>query len=110
MDLPNFLTLLTCGEIVISGHRIGLYSLIDLVERGFSPNEIFEEFPTLDPELIRQVVVFHETHRAEVDRYVAEYRADLDRQETNSVPNPAVLRIRRLMAERAASGKSSADS
>lgn len=110
MDLPDFLTRWPNGEIVITGHRIGLYSVIDLVERGFSPDEIFEEFPTLELELIRRVIVFHETHRAEVDAYVADYRADLNRQETASVPSPAVLRIRRLMAERAASGKSSADS
>jgi uncharacterized protein (DUF433 family) len=110
MELPNFLTRWPNGEIVITGHRIALYSLIDLVERGFSPDEILEEFATLDLELIRQVIAFHETHRAELDAYVTGYRADLERQETASLPSPAVLRIRRLIAERAASGQSSADS
>ena len=82
MDLPNFLTQWPSGEIVVTGHRIGLYSLMDLVERGFSPAEIREEFPTLDLELIRRVVEFHETHRAQVDAYVPKYRADLDLQES----------------------------
>jgi uncharacterized protein (DUF433 family) len=110
MDLPDFLTLWPKGEIVLTGHRIGLYSVIDLAERGCSPDEIREEFPTLDRDLIRKVIAFRESHRAEVDAYIAEYRADLDRQETAAVPSPAALRIRRLLAERVASGQSSANS
>ncbi len=110
MNLPNFLTQWPNGEIVITGHRIGLYSLIDLVESGRSPDEIRDELPSLDLELIRRVIAFREAHRPEVDTYVAEYRADLERQESASNPSPALLRIRRLIAERAASGQSSADS
>jgi hypothetical protein len=48
------------------------------------------------------VIAFRDVHPAEVDAYVAEYRADLDRQEAASEPSPAVLRIRRRMAEKAA--------
>ena len=110
MDLPDFLTLWPGGEIVLTGHRIGLYSVIDLLNRGSSPEEIRDEFPTLELDLIRRIVAFHESHRAEVDAYVATYRADLDRQVTAAVPGPAVHRIRRLMAERAATGQSSTDS
>lgn len=99
MDLPDFLTRWPNGEIVLTGHRIGLYSVIDLHQRGFSPDQVHDEFPTLDPDLIRKVVAFGDAHRAEVDAYVAEYRADLDRQEAASPPSPALLRIRRQMAE-----------
>jgi uncharacterized protein (DUF433 family) len=105
MDLPDFLIQWPNGEIVLTGHRIGLYSVIDLSHRGFSPDQIRDEFPTLEPELIRSVIAFHDGHRAEVDAYVAEYRADLDRQEVAAEPSPAVLRVRRLMAERAANGR-----
>jgi uncharacterized protein (DUF433 family) len=110
MDLPDFLTLWPGGEIVLTGHRIGLYSVIDLAEQGSGPEEIHKEFPTLDLDLIGRVIGFHDSHRAEVDAYVADYRADLDRQETASAPNPAVLRIRRLMAGTAGSSQSPADS
>ena len=110
MDLPQFLTRWPNGEIIVSGHRIGLYSLIDLMERGFGPEEIRDELPSLDLELIQRVIAFRETHRPEVDAYVAEYRADLERQESASNPSSALLRTRRLMAERAASGQSSPDS
>ena|SRR5271163_2426752 len=105
MDLPDFLTRWPNGEIVLTGHRIGLYSVIDLSQRGFSTDQIRDEFPTLEPELIRSVIAFHEGHRDEVDAYAAEYGADLDHQEVASRPSPAVLQVRRLIAERAASGR-----
>ena len=38
MDLPDFLAEWPEGEIVLTGHRIGLYSVIDLYQRGFSPS------------------------------------------------------------------------
>jgi uncharacterized protein (DUF433 family) len=107
MDLPEFLSKWPDGEIVLTDHRIGLFSVIDLVERGFSPDEIRNEYPTLEPELIRSVLAFYEGHRAEVDCYVAEFRADLDHQEFAGQSSPAVLRIRRLIAERAANGPDS---
>jgi uncharacterized protein (DUF433 family) len=110
MDLPEFLTLWPNGEIMLTGHRIGLYSVIDLSQRGFSPDQIHDEFPSLAPELIRNVLVFHEARRPEVEAYVEAYRTELDRQETASQPSPAVLRIRRLIAERASQGRSPSES
>jgi uncharacterized protein (DUF433 family) len=106
MDLPHFLTRWPNGEIVLTGHRIGLYSVIDRYHRGHTPDQIHDEFPTLEPGVIRSVIAFREAHRAEVDAYVAEYRADLDRQEAASAPSPAALRIRRRMAEKTTPGRS----
>jgi uncharacterized protein (DUF433 family) len=101
--LPN-------GEIVLTGHRIGLYSVIDRYQQGHTPDQIHDEFPTLEPGLIRDVIAFREAHQAEVDAYVVEYRADLDRQEAASEPSSAALRIRRRMAEKAAHGRSLGES
>jgi hypothetical protein len=75
-----------------------------------TPDQIRDEFRTLEPDLIRSVIAFREAHPDEVDAYVAEYRADLDRQEAASEPGPAVLRIRRRMAERTAQGRSLGES
>jgi uncharacterized protein (DUF433 family) len=100
MDLPGFLTRCPDGEIVLAGHRIGLYSVIDLYERGHTPAQIHDELPTLELHLIQSVIAFREAHPGEVDAYVAQYRSDLDRQEASSEPSPAALRIRRRIAER----------
>lgn len=110
MDLPPFLTRRPNGEIVLTGHRIGLYSVIDRSQRGHTPDQIHDEFPTLEPDLIGRVIAFREAHPAEVDAYVAEYRADLDRQGAAAEPSAAVLRIRRRMAERTASVRSPRES
>jgi uncharacterized protein (DUF433 family) len=110
MNLPDFLSLWPNGEIVLSGHRIGLYSVLDRFQRGCSVEEIHAEFPTLVPDLIQKVLAFHASHQAEVDAYVAEYRAELDRQEAAHKPGAAELKIRRLMAESAAKSKTRAGS
>jgi uncharacterized protein (DUF433 family) len=99
MDLPDFLTLWPNDEIVLTGHRIGLYTIIDQLQRGCSVDEIHAEFPTLEPDLIRRVLAFRSSHQGEVDAYVAGYRAELDRQEAAFQPGEAVLKVRRLMAE-----------
>ncbi len=110
MDLPHFLTRWPNGEIVLTGHRIGLYSVIDRYQQGRTPDQIHNEFPTLESDLIRNVIAFREAHPVEVDTYVAVYRADLDRQEAASEPSPAVLRIRRRIAERATAARSPGES
>jgi uncharacterized protein (DUF433 family) len=81
MDLPDFLTLCPDDEIVLTGHRIGLYSIVDQFQHGLSAEEIHALYPTVAPELIRKVLAFRASHQSDVDAYVAEYRADLDRQE-----------------------------
>jgi hypothetical protein len=49
MNLPDFLTLWPNDEIVLTGHRIGLYSVIDRFQHGRSVEEIHAEFPILEP-------------------------------------------------------------
>ena len=50
MNLPDFLTLWPNDEIVLTGHRIGLYSIIDQFQRGRSrgrnPPREFPHFGT----------------------------------------------------------------
>jgi uncharacterized protein (DUF433 family) len=110
VNLPDFLTQWPNGEIVPTGHRIGLYSVIDRFQQGCSVEEIHAEFPTLEPDLIQRVLAFHASYQAEVDAYVAEYRADLDRQEAAFEAGEAVLRVRRLIAESTGKSESQAGS
>jgi uncharacterized protein (DUF433 family) len=95
VPLPPFLTWDDDGEIHLTGHRIGLYTLARCLQEGMSVEEIAEEYPSLPLERVRQVLDFIEENRAEVEAYAAEYRADLEQQEA-APPGPGVLRIRRL--------------
>jgi hypothetical protein len=54
---------------------------------------------------IRSVLAFPADHRAEVEKYVSEYRADLERQEAAFKPTSALLEVRRRMADKTANGQ-----
>jgi uncharacterized protein (DUF433 family) len=80
MKLPDFLTMWPGNNIVLSGHRIGLYHVIVAYRQGMDVARIHEEYPSLQPELIRKVLDFYHANEVEVDAYVAAVRAELDQQ------------------------------
>jgi hypothetical protein len=99
--LPSCLQWSPDGEVRVVGRRIGLFDIVKARRvLGTSPAMIAKEFE-LAPALIDDVLAFAEDYRAEVDPYVADYQATLDRQEAAAEPSPAQIRIRRLMAEQA---------
>ncbi len=106
MNLPAFLTRRPNGEVVVTGHRIGLFSIIDRYQRGLSAEQIREEFPTLEIDAIRSILGFHADHRAEVDKYVSDYRADLERLEAEFQPSSALVEVRRKTGEKTANSHS----
>ena len=81
MILPDFLTREATGEIRLTGHRIGLYHVIEQRNRGFSAENILEEYPTLSLDLIHKVLAFPEANRADVNAYVDHDRQQPGRQE-----------------------------
>ncbi len=80
MQLPEFLTEWPYDEIVLTGHRIGLYHVIVYHNEGFNAEMLHEQFPTLPVELINKVLQFYAANRAEVDAYVARCQAKIDEQ------------------------------
>ncbi len=99
MNLPDFLTEVEYGEIRLTGHRIGLFHVVERYKKGFTPEMIHEEFPTLPLELIRNVIAFYHDNRAEVDVYVAREREEIDRQAA-AAPRVDWEKMRRRMEER----------
>jgi len=90
------------GEIRVVGRRISLFNILkSLDELGESPETIAENYE-LPPGLVREVIAFANDHRPEVDPYMADYRAELERQYAEYTPSPAQLRIRKLIEERMA--------
>jgi uncharacterized protein (DUF433 family) len=100
MHLPDFLTQDPDGEIHFTGHRIGLYTLVRCYkEKGYTAQEIAEEFPSFPLTLVEQGLAFYRENQTEVGAYVTAYGAELDRLEA-APPGPGVLKIRQLMAAR----------
>lgn len=102
MQLPDFLIDHPDGEIRLTGHRIGLYHVIFFHKLGYSAEMLHGQYPTLPLELIRGVIDFYQANQAEVDAYVAEYQAEIDRQRaaaSNKGPSLSELRRKMLAAK-----------
>jgi uncharacterized protein (DUF433 family) len=101
MNLPDFLVDSPDGEIRLTGHRISLLHVVDRYNEGMNAEAIAVEYPTLALAHIHKTLAFYLENRAEVDAYVAECHEHIDRFMAAYVPSPAVLRIRKLMEDRA---------
>jgi uncharacterized protein (DUF433 family) len=97
MTLPDFLTQDEDGEIRLTGHRIGLYTVARYAQEGYSAEQISAEFPSLPPTLVDQVLRFTHENQAEVEVYVTAYRAELERQEAAHISSAAELEVRRFL-------------
>ncbi len=71
MILPDFLTEVGFGEIRVTGSRIGLYHIVKSYQDGFSIQQLAEEFPTLAPSLLQQVIDYYSSNKQEVDEYLS---------------------------------------
>ncbi len=98
MTLPDYLTRDPDGEIRLTGHRIGLYTVVRSYREGRSAEQIAEEFPSLPLSLVYEVLAFYFANKAEVDAYVDAYAAELARQEAEHVPGPGEMKMRELFA------------
>ena len=81
MTLPDFLVVWPDDEIMVKGHRISLYHVISEYQKGKTLDELRDWYPTLEPELIQNVLDFYHTNQAEVDEYVEKERQEFLRQE-----------------------------
>src|SRR5260370_38445551 len=80
MTLPDFLRSDAGGEIFLAGHRVTLYHVIKDYREGYSAEALAAAYPTLPLALVHKVLAFYLENQPEVDRYVAETRAEIDRQ------------------------------
>jgi uncharacterized protein (DUF433 family) len=66
MNLPGYLTRHEKGEIRLTGHRIDLYDVISRHQEGDSAEMIRDRYPTLDVDLVRDVIAFYRENKADV--------------------------------------------
>jgi uncharacterized protein (DUF433 family) len=103
MDLPDFLSREPTGEIRLTGHRIGLFHLVDCYTEGYSPEMVVCHYPTLPLALVYKVFAYYLEHRSEVDAYVASCREELSRQRKENPRRIDAATLRqRLEAQRSA--------
>ena len=101
MNLPDFLTLGTMGDIRVTGHRIDLYLLAQKYNEGHTAEMLHCEYPTLPVAMIHKVIAFYVNNRTYVDEYVAAVESRIDKLRTDYRPGPGMTRVRDVVEERA---------
>jgi uncharacterized protein (DUF433 family) len=103
MTLPEFLTEARYGEILLTGHRIGLYHVVSYYQEGETVDQLVCRYPTLPRELVEKVIAFYLENKPEVDAYVAREQAEIDRQRAAAPRRIDFEALRRRMEEMARS-------
>ena len=101
MNLPEFLTRGSMGEIRVTGHRIDLYLLVQRHKEGCTAEMLHDEYPTLPLELIQDVIAFCVNNQVYVDEYLAEVQARIKATRAEYQPGPGILRLRKRAEGRA---------
>lgn len=97
MNLPDFLTRHSHGEIRLTGHRIGLFHIVEGYQEGLTPEAITERYPSLPLVLVYKAIAFYLENRHEVDAYVAACREEIEKQAAAPQPGPDLTELRRRM-------------
>ncbi|MFZ4813403.1 MAG: DUF433 domain-containing protein [Phototrophicaceae bacterium] len=64
------------GEVRVSGTRVTLYTLLRAYQRGDTPQEIHEGFPSVPLADIYLVIGYYLDHQSAVDAYLQQIEAD----------------------------------
>ena len=105
MQLEDYFDFLAPDDIRIKGHRIGIESVLyEYIYRAQSPEQIAQRFPSLSLEQIYATILYYHHNKEQVDRYIADWLewGERMREEQARNPSPAILKLRRIKAERIA--------
>jgi uncharacterized protein (DUF433 family) len=86
------------GVLRITGTRVSLDSVIYAFEEGATPEEIVQQYPTLDLAAVYSVIGYYLQNRAEVEQYLEQRKVEDEevKKEIEARFNPHGLRQRLL--------------
>ncbi len=89
------------GVLRVAGTRVSLDSVLFAFDEGATPEEIAQNFPTLDLAAIYSVIGYYLQNRAEVEKYLEQRKVEREelKREIEARFNPHGLR-ERLLARR----------
>jgi uncharacterized protein (DUF433 family) len=97
VELPNFLTRDADGFIHLTGHRIGLASLIHYYNEGLSAEMLACEYPSVSLSLVHKVIAFYLENKAGVDEYITRCEDEIERQRSRTAKGPSASELRKRM-------------
>jgi uncharacterized protein (DUF433 family) len=98
-ELPDCLVQRDDGAIVVRGHRISLFVLLDRIRAGATARKLRDEFPTLPADAIKCIIAFCKSHPRECDEYFAWWEARIATMDDLG-PSLSELKRRRTIAGR----------
>ena len=105
MQLEEYFNFLAPNDIRIKGTRVGIETVLyDYIYRSRSPEDIVAQYPSLNLEQVHATITYYLHNKEQVTAYLVNWLESFDRrwQEQNRNPSPAILRLRRIAAEREA--------
>ena len=102
MRLDDYFDFLAPNDIRLTGHRIGIETILFDYLDGLTPEEIALRYPTLSLEEVYATITYYWHNKATVDAYLraTEEYAVAARREQDSNPSPAVKHLRELIEAR----------
>jgi uncharacterized protein (DUF433 family) len=90
------------GVLRVAGTRVSFDSVLHAFNEGATPEEIVQDFPTLDLTAVYAVVGYYLQNRAEVEQYLEQREVDREelKQQIEARHNPQGLRERLLKRKR----------
>jgi uncharacterized protein (DUF433 family) len=105
MQLEDYFDFLAPNDIRIRGSRIGIETVLyDFIHRARTPEEIACEYRSISLEQVYATILYYLRNQEAVEQYLTDWiefgrRA---REEQRRNPSPAIQRLLKLKAERAA--------
>ena len=105
MQLEDYFNFFADNDIRIKGTRVGIETVLyDFIHRLRTPEEIANAYSTLELEQVYATILYYLHNKEAVSKYLAdwmEWGREMRRQQAAN-PSPAVLRLRKIKAERLA--------
>ena len=109
MPLEDYFDFFDVHDIRLKGTRVGIETILyDFIHRGRPPEEIARHYPSVTLEQVYATITYYLHKQEELNAYLTAWieHGRQMRREQALHPTPAMLRLRRMKAEREA-GKSS---
>ena len=102
MQLEAYLDFVGPDEIRLQGHRIGIEHVIECYKSGYSPEQIADTFPGVALEQVYAAITYYLHAQAAMDAYSQrqEDRCERHYRAWAAQPSAAIVRLRRLLAQR----------
>jgi uncharacterized protein (DUF433 family) len=103
MQLEDYFDFLAPDDIRIKGHRIGIEDVLyEYIFNAKTPDELQRRFPTLTLEQIYATLTYYHRNQEKIDAYLTDWIefGNRMRAEQERNPDPVILRLRRLRAEK----------